>query len=181
MSGLTPLNDKALEAKVVRALQIRLKSFYPSRWNAYDSRVASMLDLYIRLANTTKQPLTGYELNFARYMAEKGLDPQLSSDFVNALVGAIRDGQIPANPLQDVVGFARGTARQNLAKQAESIAQAQQEKAYREASGERDYTGEILGSLTTSAKVLPWVLLAAGGIYLYSISKPLRMAGKFLK
>jgi hypothetical protein len=181
MAGLTPLNDKALESKVIRALQERLKAFYPSRWNAFDSRVASMLDLYIRLANTTKQPLTGFELNFARYMTEKGIDSQLSADFINALAGSIRDGIIPSNPLQDVIGYARGTARQIAAKQAEKIAETQREKEIKEISGDRDYMDEIFGSLTTSAKILPWVVLAAGGLYLYSISKPIRMAGKFLK
>lgn len=108
MAGLTPLADKVFEAKTIRSLQERLRAFYPSRWNVFDTRVAAMLDLYIRLASTTKQPLTGYELNFARYLSEKGINSQLAADFINALAGAIRDGHIPSNPLQDIVGYARG-------------------------------------------------------------------------
>lgn len=172
------LNNPTLENAIVATLRKILREKYPSRWTAFDDRVSQLLDLYIGMAVTAKKPLTNYTSFYVDYFVQLGVARQLAIDFVNALTYGIGSGQIPANPLADVMGFTRGLVASNTAlaqKQKEEQAQKDSEPGWFVTLFGQD----VADSLGGFVKYAPWVILAGGLAYVYvAFGRPVQVAAK---
>lgn len=169
------LNNPTLEKQVVATLQKILREKYPSRWKTADSRVPQLLDLYVGMAVTAKKPLANYTGFYTDYFRQFNIDSQIAADFVNALSYGISSGQIPANPLADVMGFTRGLVASNTALATKQKAEADSDPGW----VAKVFGEDVANSWGAFAKYVPWIVLAAGGIYVYvAFGRPVQVAAK---
>lgn len=172
------LNNDAFQQRLVSTLQKILREKYPSRWSILDNRVWSLLDLYIGMAVTAKWPLANNTVRYTNYFQQLGVSAQIASDFVNALTSGIASGQIPSNPLADVMGYTRGLVASN------TVLQTKLDETQRQKDSEPGWFVTVFGqdtadSLGTFVKYAPWVVLAGGIVYVYvAFGKPVQSATK---